>query len=494
MKILQKLRAMFGLSTSSSTMLEALTSADMTTDSKPAVTFARPVRDDVADARRCDASDDLIRYLSHYNGHVREAALKRTAELSLPELLPAVLERLNDWVPAVRHCAWETLFTLFYALDARHVLRALPAVQHLSTSKRADHSANIAEFEHAAIRVLGSQRLLDELRNPDIRTARACYRLLARRHLVDPATLVRRVLPDSPDIIMASSAVDAIAGLPEQEQPALYRLALQSRHGSLRAIVLRKLLVEPNAANDALAKSMLIDLQDWVRLIASIYLGKRGIDSAAIYADTLRAPDSSNHVLRACLYGLGGLKDVRYLELVRTFTTHACARVQASAFFAWLYLAPGEKDEIARAALASPYRRARKLALTLMREHGAYLPPDVAMLAFKTHDDVALMLSLARSDTWLWLETIFTLERRSRRDKILRDRLGAELKTWLFTTAPTYAKPNDAQRALFQAVQTIDVLCDLAGQYQDRLRQQLHFELQVLVGREAQSLAKPNVQ
>lgn len=56
------------------------------------------------DARRA-VGDALSADMCHYSGYVRQAALDRAAELRSLDLLPAIVDRLNDWVPQVRQRA-----------------------------------------------------------------------------------------------------------------------------------------------------------------------------------------------------------------------------------------------------------------------------------------------------------------------------------------------------------------------------------------------------
>lgn len=415
------------------------------------------------DARHCNSIDALSVYLRHYNGYVREAALQRAAELASPLLLPAIVERLNDWVPQVRSQAREALRALLPSLDADAILGVLPDMQDLSRAGRTDHASWIAEFEQASIRLLGVPRILDGLRSRHARIARACYRLLDRYDLADVETLIRQVLPHSADIVISRTAAEAIASMPGAMQPALYRLALDSGFGVVRIIALRAVLREESVENDALATGMLVDSQAWVRQIAAAYLSKRGIDCGALYAGMLRDAQSGAPVLRAALSGIAGLGDRRFLDCIHTFTTDASGRVRVAAFLAWLHLDPGRKDDIAAEAIASPHRRVRRLALAITCRHGAYLPLDAALPVLEKYGDIDLMLSFASTEPWTWLETIVRLEPRSRENALLRQQLAGELAHWLNTPSRNYLKPSGAQRALFSRPDTVDALRALTG-------------------------------
>jgi len=179
------------------------------------------------------------------------------------------------------------------------------------------------------------------------------------------------------------------------------RTALQSHFGIVRAIALRRLLADEVDGAEALATDMLADPHGWVRLVASTFLERRGIDSASLYAARLTAPGSSNTVLRACLMGLAETGKGAHLDLVGRMTLHASARVRVNAFAAWLHLAPEEKDDIARRVLADGARRVRNLVMSMHRKHGAFVPVDDALALLREHGDVELMLRYAEHKGWL---------------------------------------------------------------------------------------------
>jgi hypothetical protein len=290
--------------------------------------------------------------------------------------------------------------------------------------------------------------------------------------------VIARLLPATRDIVLARHAVEAIFRLPEPERGPLLRRALQSSFGRVRAIALRPVLAEGSVENDALAIRMAADPQSWVRLIASGYLNRRGIDTAAILANTLRADDTSSTTMRACLAGLAELGRADQLDLVRSFTRHPLARVQLAAYAAWFHLAPSHKDEIARTVLASPHRRVRKLAMQLVREREAFLDVATALPLIAAHDDVDMMLTFARREAWIWLELIVQLEPRSHRDPELRIRLMRDLIAWIDDASKMYTKPSAAQRALFERDEVRQALAALLSRQDPVWTRNLAFQLE----------------
>lgn len=64
--------------------------------------------------------------LNHYSGYERQAALERCAALDRTGMLPLVIVRLNDWVPAVRHTARVTMQRLLPLAPVPQLLQILP--------------------------------------------------------------------------------------------------------------------------------------------------------------------------------------------------------------------------------------------------------------------------------------------------------------------------------------------------------------------------------
>jgi len=428
-------------------------------------------------ARLLLSTGDLNADLTHYDGYIREAALWRAAKLASPEFLPAIAERLNDWVPQVRTVAQEVLLGMLPVIGNEDALSLLPRVERLRRAGRTDHSAWIASFEQALLQKVGPQAIVDGVNDPDVHLARACCKLVEAERLIPLEDLIARLLPSTRDIVLARHTVEAIFRLPEPAREPLYRRALASGFGMVRTVALRPLLAEQSPESDTLAIRMVTDLQTWIRLIASGYLKRRGIDVAAILVEALCAEDASSTTMRACLAGLAEQGAMDRLDLVRDFTHHPVARLQLSAYLAWLRLEPSRRDGIALEVLRSPHRRVRKLVLQLVREEGVYVETGTALSLMAVHDDIDMMFSFARRDPWSWLELVLQMEPRSRHDLALRERLEYELADWLDDANRTFVKPSPAQRVLFEGGDTIRIFADLLKTDERKLAQRLSFEL-----------------
>lgn len=417
----------------------------------------------IAEVHQQDDVDALAIDMSYYDGYVREAALKRANVLRAPALLPAIVERLNDWVPQVRARAQALVLDWLATLDADAALRLLGALQHLRDARRSDHASWLGEVERIVVACVGVGHIVEGVANPDVAIARTCFRLVEEQALADPATRVRLGLAHGTDIVLVRKAAEALVLLDGPEREAMGRLALQSHFGIVRAIALRQLLADEVDGCEGLATEMLADPHGWVRLVASTFLERRGVDSASLYAARLAAPGSSNTVLRACLMGLAETGKRTHLDLVRGMTSHPSARVRVNAFSAWLHLAPEDKDDIARRVLADGARRVRVLAMSMHRKHGAFVPVDDALALLREHGDVELMLRYAEHEPWRWLQLIVELEPAAHADAGLRAHLRDQLIGWIDAARRSSKRPTPAQLALFAEPATQAVLHALLG-------------------------------
>jgi hypothetical protein len=113
--------------------------------------------------------DELRLYARDYSGYVREAALNRCVELGWPELLPLVAERLNDWVPEVRHMARKALMTLLPLVAASQILAVVPVILRLNSGGRGDHVVWLTQFEAELIQTVCVEEFVAAATGPDIK-------------------------------------------------------------------------------------------------------------------------------------------------------------------------------------------------------------------------------------------------------------------------------------------------------------------------------------
>jgi len=168
--------------------------------------------------RSKDVAVELLGVASlNANGHVRQAALERLADIDHPRAVPYVMLRLADWVPAVRQAAQNAMMRLLAGDHAAVLLQYGHLVDWLERVQRVD----LSETRTAILATLRSERcretLMAQLKADEPGTRFFCYRILA-------------------------GETDDIAG-----NPALIGAALSDRSPAIRRWMARTILRASNA-------------------------------------------------------------------------------------------------------------------------------------------------------------------------------------------------------------------------------------------------------
>ena len=402
----------------------------------------------------------LIEASRDYSGYIRQAAIARVLELGHPEFLPAIAARLNDWVPQVRDAARSALLTLLPAMPQDAVLSILPVIAGLRNAGRHDHAEWLEKFERVLLQHFEAQVFADGALSGKTKVARACFDLMVRRSIFDPACVIQIGLTSN-DIGNGVRASHAIGKLASDEQGTPYKIALLSRFGAVRAIGLRGYLHgaacpgKYQAATDSL-----LDTQSTVRAVAIAWLAANHGDAREYYRQVLDSPASSALILRIGLAALCTFRQRHDAGLVSTFVAHHTIAVRAAAYAAWLKLAADDKDQIALRALGDDSERVKKLAMEMVQRHGAYIPFATACAVLTRVQDWPRLMGLGGNGKWDALEAMVRIAPSA--DAQFRAQLHAKLIAWIELPV-TYARPTAAQAAFLRSDQAQAALAALAG-------------------------------
>ncbi len=356
------------------------------------------------------AGTDSIPLLSEYtrdsSGYVRQAALERCVELARPELLPVVADRLNDWVPQVRHAAQTALVTLLPFVPTPQLMAVLPIILRLRSAGRDDYAEWLEKFEQTLLQMVTVANICEAARSQDIKTARAAVHLLEKYALLDLPALIALILQRSDDIVLALRGAALCEKLALAEQQAVYRLAARSHFGAVRTIAIRALLHLPDVAHLEIAVSALLDPQSSVRSVAVQHLTAAGVDVPSHYRNVLTQSGASAKPLQVSLSMLAALRDSASLPLIKSLTHHAHATVRAAAFLAWFKLMEQDKDAILMVAMQDASPRVLKFAAQLVARHGAYIPLSALLQQLTVSEDVVPLMRLAATNRWNMLECV----------------------------------------------------------------------------------------
>lgn len=420
------------------------------------------IRGAINRANASESISELTEFARDYSGYIRQAAVSRCAVLAKPELLPVIVARLNDWVPIVRTTARAAVMTVMPFVPPVQLLEVLPEVQHLHAAGRADHARWIESFERYLIQMVDVQEFVTAVQGRNARVARACFHMLEKFQLLEPAALLRITLDAGSDILLALEGVRLIAALPEAEQRAHYLIALKSHFGAVRTIALRALLAQSDAANVDLAMAALLDLQSSVRDAATAFLRSNGFDVQRFYRAILqRQSPLQVKTANVALSSLAAFRNKEDLELVKVFASDARIAVRRAALTAWFKLCAEGKDEIAFTALMDEAPGVRSFALRAVRKHGAYIPFSTVCKRLGEIGDLSLLLLFAQSRVWDGLECIAQEGMRDTEDKERRLQLAEGLRDWLARAGRRYEVISAGQRAFLTSPAAMQVFRDL---------------------------------
>lgn len=413
-------------------------------------------------AKAVESFSELSIFANDYSGYVRQAAVDRCAALARPELLSIIAGRLNDWVPAVRDAARAAMMKMCELVPPQQLLSTLPAIHHLHTAGRAEHAQWIELFETNLIRRFDLQDIVAATKGTDIKVARGCFHILRKYMLQDSITLLRLILAAGNDIVLASDAVQMVRDLAVEAQRPYYLLALKSRFGSVRTTALRGLLAVEDISNMELAASGLLDLQTSVRDVAAAFMRSKDVDIRRFYREVLeRQPEISFKITRVALTSLAVLRNADDSALVKAYAAHPQLSVRRSALAAWIKISPGDKDEVALAALMDDAVPVRKFALQAVRKHGAYIPFILVRERLNEVGDLNLLLSFAESRVWDGLDCIVRAAMLDLSNAQRKQQLKGALREWIIGMGHRYEVASVSQQDFFRSSPVMGVFRDL---------------------------------
>nr|WP_306167735.1 PBS lyase [Pseudomonas sp. C1C7] len=231
-----------------------------------------------------ERSGTWIELTVHYNGFIREVAVRELCNHPSPEALVALIERLNDWVPQIRDLALAGLKHYITDSHAQALLFALEPLMALAARRRADHGQTLK----AARTVLQSPEIKSEVyANFLARQGKAaCYlfELLLEKDS-GPEKLLRSALAHR-ELNVRLAAVSACEDLPAAQASPLLLEALSRPGAKVRVCVLRALLPlleDPQP----LLRVVLLDASPSIRSLARWVAERHHIDANAILTEQM---------------------------------------------------------------------------------------------------------------------------------------------------------------------------------------------------------------
>lgn len=432
----------------------------------------QPPVDLVQQAGSCSNLEELKAFLVHRSGYVREAAIGGVVALRCDGAIPAVMPRLNDFVPEVRDAARRAIQTLLPFAGHEDLLAVVGFTWRLRHFSRLDHSSWISNAQAELAGRLTFDQLREALCSRHPMVARGSFFMLLERELIPRIELLTLAVESGNDIVMSRQAAQMALSLPVEGRIIALRAALKSHFGVVRTYALRGLLdCVPDAID--IARRALLDTQGSARSFAQFYLRNNGVDLAGYYRAVLLDKDAKSS--RACmaLGALGSVGTGEDIALLRSMGNSPSPSIRGAAYLAWLKLAPSDKDTIALAALSDEGRANRRLAVQMATRQGAYISLERVKQVLHDKSDLPVLLAFARLRKWDWLETLALEAMQAERDSVEWNALHADMFAWLAHAGHSYERPDKQQRNRLLAPEILQSLERLLGRSSNVLNYEL---------------------
>ena len=356
--------------------------------------------------------EDLLMLSSHRSGFKRENAVRRLGMLGNPVAIPYLIERANDWVPQVRAAARDALSRLLKADNASAFVAALPALMHLQTCGRDDHSGLLQAVHDFLLRDENLQHLEMNLQSPDARVARIVFRLLVERRQLSAAELVARGLMHT-DVVVRSIVIDLLRELEAKSFAVAVERALCDPHMPVRREAFQQLLVRDAEAGLRIARRMLFDPSASVREIAVDRLLNAGEPVEQIYAGALTGEGHRVAIVTCVLWSWAYLSNRSRSGQVVQMLDAEFPAVRRTALQTIVRLLGEDARPYLEAALAdrspSVCKEAARLIIRSGHKPDAERLVTIARASGLRHAAVASCRVARHVNKWDWLKVILKL-------------------------------------------------------------------------------------
>lgn len=388
--------------------------------------------------------EDLLAMSSHASGFKRENAVRRLGILGNPTAIPHLIVRANDWVPQVRAAARDALSKLLRTGNGEAFVASLPAIVHLQTCTRDDHSELLQAVQEFLLREDNLHHLVAGLHSPDHQVARLATRLLVERQRIAATELIAAGLSHK-DVVVRSTVVDLLRGLEAGDFSAAVAIALRDPYMPVRREAFQQLLARDVEAGLRAARDLLFDGSVSVREIAVRRLMDAGEPVEQIYAGALTGDASRVAVVTCVLWGWAFMDSQPRTEQVRQlldarFPSVRRAALQAIAKLlrndAKLYLEAGLADESPAVC-----KEAARLIIRVGDKPGSERLMSIARQSGLPHVAIACCRVARDGSKWEWLKFILKVYGASDA-AVTREAFSREIDTWEQTFNRSSAQPD----------------------------------------------------
>lgn len=389
---------------------------------------------------------ELVPLLRHRNGYVREAAVKRAGKLLLPNLVPYLMERINDWVPQVRVAAHGAVKSYISADRFDDILSALPIVYWLRECRRITHEQFIEHIEQFLVTHARKTEIPPRIAQLSDIYARSHFDLACKYGLADTKELINYGIQSSdwPTLRKACRMIDQ---LPVAEQFSYGKVLLKKKTGWLRVEGLRLVSLNNMEAGKEFAQQYLLSSYAPLRELAERLSGLTAAELSDLRRKALSDAQNSTQVLVVAIWLSGSLRDKTAEVLVENFKDHQNPKLRGTALLALTRLSPQKFSPLVISALDDTNSAVAREAAKAFKEMNLFMTPSEWVARTKsgiTESHFRRIVGLARmKNKWDHLGVLLEYGASERFTQAVTQEL--QIWRWQFNRSP--APPTSAQHA-----------------------------------------------
>ena len=351
-----------------------------------------------------DASVSLLGVASfHWDGYVREGAIRRLSTVTTGAEVPFLILRLNDWVSNVRDAAYEAMRSRVKSEYSRALLQNLFLLSRLEHAGRADHKEIIQAVKDLLLREQCRTDLFQALQSTDRFVRRGSFKLAFALQDANLMRVAELALDDNDPVIRSQAAQTISSSLDEASLASFLERMKHDRFMPVRRAALRMMIKLNSPDLDDELRKALLDPHASIREEARYHLKKtKSLEVADFYRQRLAG--AKGQALYATISGLGETGRAEDDRLVVPYTSHQNNSIRRAALKTLAALRPDAHLDIFMRALDDEAPRISYLALKTLSPKTSFLNVTRVWEVFKTTTHIhvkrnALAL-IARFSKW----------------------------------------------------------------------------------------------
>ncbi|WP_409309178.1 HEAT repeat domain-containing protein [Pectobacterium sp. B1J-3] len=352
----------------------------------------------------------LIGLTRHYNGHIRQCAVRCLGLMDEVSALPAMIERVNDWAEPVRRSARQSVRRLLTSYNAAHFVENLPAIFWLLQCQRENHQPLVDDIVSFLAEEAHAPSLLVGLCSEDKTVARLALDILVECELFPLRQIFTQAMLHH-DPLVRVNAMQYLLRSGRDVDHDVITILLKDTFAPIKQVALQYVMEQAFPVSTALLITLLFDKNALVRQRASALLRERNDDPVMHY---LAARDRATTVTVQKIT-LWGLDEHRYDGIVALAERSLDERYPSLYYSALRILLQHTGDDAREPLLASlrhPSIAIAKVARKLFYQQKIYLSlPELqrCMESPSSREHVEIYYFLAHKlNKWDWL--VFLLD------------------------------------------------------------------------------------